>query len=256
MNKLIYIWFVLLISNSAFSQLGTQDYQVLKESVLNNDKVKIKSESRLIKKKLSTSILNYYRILLNQTPKNSVLIVNAYNDYFSLLCIQQTEKVRGNVLIVSLELLNNDKYLNLIFNLLNISKDFDKRSKSIYLNRILEKSSRIVTLSTTVNSINYPKYLNDFYNIGLILVQNGNNQYNKLNQFYLKLQKFKFKNLNEYERKISSNYLPPLLILYKIKLKLGVKDEKLKKLINEISETIGNKKTVDQIIINYEKDSK
>ena len=81
------------------------------------------------------------------------------------------------------------------------------------------------------------------------------NQFKELEKFWENLQskdKFKF-NLSTNEKGLYSNYLPPLLTLYKMKIINGELDKSLKIAIEYIANVLGKNKEVQSIIKQYEK---
>ena len=167
--------------------------------------------------------------------------------------MQQTESISNQTVIVSLDLLNNQNYLTRILTQLQLSQEFDKTSKSIYLSRLL-KSKKPVFLSSTVNHNIYSKHVQNLFLVGLSLELNSSNQYKKLNDLWIKLQKenvSKFK-LTANEMELYSNYLPPLLTLYKLNVLNNKDNTSLKLGIQLLSKLVNKEQIVSKIIKQYD----
>jgi len=253
MRHFLYTLFV-LISVQVLGQTNGSIKALYKTAIIENDLGSQKTLSKQLKTEYSTNILNYYKKLLEVVPSNSILVTNELEDTYPVLAIQNTESIEKNVKVVSLGLLKEEKYLTHIFKSLNLSLEFDKTGTSIYLSRIL-LSKRKVLVSNTVNPDYYVNYSSQMFVVGLALEYQCQDQYNQLEQFWSLLQKknkYKF-NLSSQEKGIYSNYLPPLLTLYKLKLEGGVKDESLKLGIQYLGQLLDKSIQVKNIIKQYEK---
>jgi hypothetical protein len=204
-------------------------------------------------KKYSPSYLNYYRSQLSFIPNHSILITNGLEDTYALTILQHVESVKKNVVVISLELLNEELYRNSLLNKFHLSLDFDKTSPSIYLKRILDANVKIF-ISSTVNPLTYANHSSNLFLVGLSFKYGETEQFKELNNFWKDIQlkdKFKF---STKEKGIYSNYLPPLLTLYKFKINTGYKDEVLKKAILYLAKLVNKIDIVNQVIKEYEKE--
>tara|TARA_B100000809_G_C15091538_1_gene513371 strand:- start:228 stop:1001 length:774 start_codon:yes stop_codon:yes gene_type:complete len=255
MKHFLYLFFIVLSSQS-FGQTDQELSlnELFKTAIIENDIPSQKKLSKELKSNYNINTINYYRTLLSGVPNNSILITNGFEDTYPITIIQITESIGVNIEVVSLKLLKEEKYINRVFDKLKINKDFDKTSPSIYLGKLLSANKKVF-ISSTLNPNHYGSYSNHFFVVGLSLEYKSKSQLNKLELFWADLQnknKYKF-SLSAKEKGIYSNYLPPLLTLYKLKLGSGVKDESLKLGILHIAQLVNKLTTVKSIIEQYEK---
>lgn len=255
MKKVLYILIILTSFNSfgRVLQNGGLKSQ-LKTAIITDDKESQKTLSNQLKSQYSVNVLQYYRNELESIKNQSVLITNGLEDTYPLIILQQTESISDKTIIISLDLLNNQGYLSRIFTQLNLNQNFDKTSKSIYLSRLLS-CKKTVFVSSTVNHHSYNQHSSHLFLVGLSLQLNSSNQYKDLNNFWNKIKK---QNVNQLkllanEKQLYSNYLPPLLTLYKLNVANDKNNKSLKTGIIVLSKLVNKEKTVTNILNQYDK---
>lgn len=255
MRKLFYILFLFHSLNSFGSAYQTESLKnELKTAILSGDEVDLLEKSRKLKSTYSNNILSYYRTQLSLINNHSILITNGLEDTYPLVILQKTESISDKTMILSLDLLDNQKYLEMIFTRLGLSHDFDKTSKSIYLSRLMG-SKKTIFISNTVQPSTYQNHQDKLFLTGLSLKYNENQQIKRLEQFWSKCQNQNLNQLklNSTEKKLYSNYLPPLLTLYKLKINQNKKDITLKKGIEILAKLLNKEKIVENILKQYDK---
>lgn len=255
MRHLIFI-FLLSFSLQSFGQSNgeTAQKERYKNALIQGDIPSQKSIAAELITSYSSNELNYYRTLLKTTPNSAILVTNGLEDTYPVTILQHQESLKSNLTIVSLGLLYEEEYRMRLLNKFDLSTEFDKTSKSIYLSRFM-KARIPLYVSTTVNPTTYQYSTANMFLVGLSLKYKTTNQYDQLESFWTNLkqnEKYKFI-LSSNEKGMYSNYLPPLLTLYKLKVESGQKDKKLKIAINYLAKILGKEKVVEEILKQYEK---
>ena len=254
MHKIFYIVFIFISfhSQACFYQ-NTPLKNELKNAIISGNIKEKHHLSEQLKSSYSKNELQYYRTQLSLIKNHSVLITNGLEDTYPLTILQETESISTKTIIVSLELLNHSDYLVLVFDKLKLSQNFDKTSKSIYLSRLL-KAKQTVYISNTVNPNYYSNYKSQLFLEGLSLKYNSNTQLSELSKFWNKIQSQSIDKLNltSSEKELYSNYLPPLLTLYKLKLLNKNQDKILRNGIILLAKLLNKDKTVTNILKQYE----
>lgn len=256
MRHFLYIFFLVISTQQSFGQSNEEQSikGLYKKALIENDIESQKTLAKQLKSGYSNNELNYYKTLLKHTPESAILITNGLEDTYPITILQNTESIKTSVIVISLKLLDEAPYRLRLLKKYHLSTEFDKTSKSIYLNRLLLAKARLF-ISSTVNPTTYKTHNHNLFVVGLSLGYRKGDQYRELESFWVKLrekEKYKF-NLTTKEKGIYSNYLPPLLTLYKMKLASDVKDQNLKIGILYLSNLLNKTTIVKNIIEQYEK---
>ena len=235
-------------------------YYLLKEN-----KVEINKYSNLWfnSNDYSPNILNFGYNILASCEDNSILITNGDNDTYPLIIVQNAMKFKENVNVLNIYLLKEKKYRDRVFKRLKIKpfrellsefKDQYAFMKAIV--RHIENHSEIpLYYSSTVNSKIYEASKEETYIVGLALKYC---KYNFDNIAVLKKnieQNFKLDYLSKsFFNDLSStivirsndSYLVGLITLYDHYKVAGetLKQQKIKRLLESISETSPNSKYI------------
>lgn len=240
-------------------QLNSTDEQVLKEMlayyvITDNGPKQIEFVKKLQKYYTSTE-LAYYQ---DAMPKNSnaVLLSSSQEDLFGFLFVKLVYEVGSDVQLINLDLLKNDDYranqtaaagMSFI-DFLGVEQSFVKT--------LITKATKKVFVSSTVPQ-NYMNALGDnIFIAGLTYQYGAINQRQILDEFWTNLKSKDISKLvltKSVEKKLYSNYLPPLLTLYRMKKVNAFEDVTLKNSIQLIAEKVGKKDAVNQILLDYEK---
>ncbi len=252
MIKVFKFIFILLISVNSFAQSYADSVKaVYQQSLISNDTQLQQKTALPVLKLYSFNTLVYYKNLLNSIQSKSVLITNGYDDTYPITALQKAKGINSNVDVISLKLLDNNNYKNVIEKKLNIKLN---DSPSNNLASIINHSSRKVYISSTVNYKYYQNIANQIYLTGLVLETNGNNQLEQLDQFWksIKQLKIEYLKLTSSEKQLFSNYLPPLLTLYKIYNLNQLDSNELKKHILKLAKHLKQDTKTKQILKQYE----
>jgi len=252
MIKVFKFIFILLISVSSFAQSYADSVKaVYKQSLISNDIQLQQKTAQSVLKLYSFNTLIYYKTLLNSIQSKNILITNGYEDTYPITALQKAKGINSNVEVISLKLLNDNNYKTVIEKKLNIKLN---DSPSNNLASIINNSSKKVYISSTVNYKYYQSISNQIYLIGLVLEAKCNNQLDQLNQFWksIKQLKVEYLNLTTSEKQLFSNYLPPLLTLYKIYNLNQLNSNELKKYILKLAKHIDQDTKTKQILKQYE----
>jgi len=254
-----HILVIFILSFSVINFAQTDNVSKLKTdfelAIVNSDKTLIQSLAKQLRPHYSRYELIYYKELLRSLPANSILITNGKEDTFPIVIAQVVSHVNPTVDVVALNLLNKySKYVVDTYSKYNLSSSFDKTSTSIYLTRILQQSKAKVFISLTVSPSVFINHSNNLYLVGLSLQYKAKNQYKKLQEFY-ETSDFliDLAPVLMSEKKLFSNYLAPLLTLYKLKQEKGEKDKRLKPIIELLASHFGKTIPVTEIIKSYKK---
>jgi hypothetical protein len=172
-------------------------------------------------------------------------------DTYPIIALQHAKKINSKTKVISLSLLSNQQYKNLISKQLSINL---KNDKTLALAQLINQSKQKIYISSTVNPKYYQTKVNKLFLTGLVLELNSNNQLVLLNQFW---DNFKAKNivnlnLNSSEKRLFKNFLPPLITLYKLYIINQYNTKQLKQDILKFAKQINQEKQVKQILKKYE----
>jgi hypothetical protein len=251
MKFLIYILFFVFTLNAHAQDNGVDNLKNdFKKAIVSNNLDDQNNMANQLKSFYSSKQYLYYSILLKNTPNNSILVTNGLDDTYPLRILQLTQSLKKDVKIVSLELLVDNDYRNLISSQYNFKLiGFNKAEN---LKHILNQSKVNVCISTTVNYKDYTNNGSSLYNHGLYISSNGDTQTSQLNLFWNQVNNINWKNqtLSSSEKQLYQNYLPPLLTLYKLQLD-SVNKDKLLRVINYVAEKVDKSEIVNKILETY-----
>lgn len=238
-NRIIlWIW-VLLFNITVFSQVTKERFakSILTDNI--SDQEAVVDEIADI---YSSFSYTYYKLLLGNLPRHSILITNAYDDTFPLRVLQLKESIRPDVQLISIAMLKADSlYRARIGNRYNLKLEGKSISKQVQL--IISSNSNVFVSTTVKKTVWYrPKN----YLIGLSVQSNDKNNRKRLIAFYQGYQKLKLNtyHFNEKDRQIIRNLIPPLIVLYKN----GSHYSNLRTDILMIADIVGNKSKVLKIL--------
>jgi len=230
-------------------------FEMLAYYVLTDNTTKKKEFIQKISKYYTGYELAYYKDAL-PTISNAVLITSGQDDLFGFLIAQQTEKMSSDIKIINLDLLQNDTYRTTVSTLAGIKNTAFIGNESSYITTLVFGTSKEVLISCTVPQSYLSGLSDNLWVTGLNYQFGTVNQEKLLEEFWNNIKaksSTAFSVTKSTEKKLYSNYLPPLLTLYKIKKNSKRDDVTLKNTIQNIAEKIGKKDVVDEILSNYEK---
>lgn len=235
----------------AFTQHSENDLVQFEKSIIEENLESQKIYADKIKSKYSTNEFLYYKLLLEKTSSNAILITNSKNDFYPLKILQITQNIRKDVHVISLNFLDNKTYQTNFEKKHNIKLGADKNQ---YVVSICQQSKSKVFISNTVNQTKYKALNNDLYLIGLAMEYKSSNQESSLEKFWLKTKTINWKNhqFSSNDKKLFSNFLPPLLTYYQLKIHNKIKDEELRNNILKLAEKLDKTETVNKIIMDYD----
>lgn len=209
--------------------------------ILNNKPLALQFIEQLFTSgRLDPSLKEYASDLLRSVPENGVLITHGVEDTYAVLYLQESKKMRTDVLVLSLDWFQNTQF-----------RDFVKshyyelpKSNQInvdYLNQFCQlNASKKLSLSFTLPSPYFQPMKSSLYVHGLVAVYS--NQSDELNvidanvNFYNTFDlKRILKPTSERETDLSSNYLPMLITLRRAEENTGIPVSDVDHLIQQIT---------------------
>lgn len=222
--------------------------------LLKGDKTNQTKFASILKSNYSTLTLDYYSTLINQ-DKNVVILTSGQEDSYPAYILQLLENKGKNVFVVNLDFLQNDVYRKEICQIVSINPIKFVGNEKNFVSALVNNPKRPTYVSTTVHQ-NYCGHLSSqLYLQGLYYSKDASDQYQNLQSFWENCKKtdlshLKFKNKSD--KQLYSNYLPPLLLLYKLNKKNGVNDTVLKETIRALGTNLGKEKAVIAILNQYD----
>lgn len=169
--------------------------------------------------RLSKDVQNYAWDVLLSTPMNGTLITHGFDDTYGVFYMQSVTGVRPDVRIISLELIQSAAFQDLLK-----KEGYQIPERKIVDTEFLaafckENVSKNISISTTTPK-EYLKPLSpDLYLTGLVMLYSSSSKENFSRNEYLWNTQLKkhlvYSATTEKAKKLSSNYLPMLLILRK-----------------------------------------
>ena len=234
-------------------QKNSKDALVLKHLygyyALTNNTTELDAMAPKIANLYSKNTLNYYEQVL---PVAGVLIVSSDEEALPLYVLKYGRAKGKNVTIVNMDYLINSNYRKRMSAKLGTGSTEFFGNEANFIKQALQNTG--VHLSTTVSQAYLDKCASSTYLTGLTYQGSYVDQKLALEGFYSKLLKQNIQeySLNSSEKKLYTNYLPPLLNLYKIKSSTGEERLKLKQVIEAIATKVGQTKTVKTILTDYD----
>lgn len=197
----------------------------------------------------SSNTLSYYEDVF---PTAGVVIVPSEKDALPMYALQ-LKKGKGNgVTVVNMDYLINDDYRKSMAGKLKTGDQKFFGEESAFISKAL--SGQKIHLSTTASQSYLGSKGNKTFVVGLTYETDIANQQDKLQKFWscIATKNFASMSLSSSEKRLYTNYLPPLLTLYKIKLSQGKKDPAIRKAIVVLADKVGQSKTIEEILNSYE----
>jgi hypothetical protein len=217
------------------------------------NKTKQKEFAKLIEPSYSKNTLNYYQ-LLAANPKVKTLFLSGEADAYPILVLQSLGKVRSNIHIVNLDFLVNEGYRLEAQKKIRMSNVSFLGQESTFIKKALSALMAEAYISTTLSQRYISGLADNAYLTGLHYQYNCPNQVEELTKFWKDgQQNLKTLSLNSRaEKALYSNFLPPLLTLYKIKLATGEKNLGLANDILVLAKKVSKEKQVEEILKAYD----
>jgi hypothetical protein len=217
--------------------------------IMTYDYGKQKEIASTVAKYYSSNELSYYEDVL---PSSGVVIASSLKDAIPLYILQIVKGKGKNVTIVTMDFLINKDYRSSMADKLGTGSANFFGDEKTFIQTALSNTN--VHLSTTVSQAYISGMGDNAFVTGLFYQGYVKDQKKKLEKFWIRLanKNFSSMSLNSSEKRLYTNYLPPLMTLYKMKLAVGVEDEALRKAIELISSKVEQTKTVNKILRNYE----
>jgi len=246
MKKYIFIIGLFLIGFNLHGQVSDWSDQ-MKEAIITNNLTLQKEAAKNLKSNYSNVAYQYYRLMLMHLPNNAILVTNSINDTYPIKIIQVIDKVRPDINVVSLSLLEDEKYRNEINKKLTLNIQSGDKSEHI---TALFSSGKTIFVSTTVNNNLWNK--SNVYLTGLSVSQDLKNPEQSLNSFVnlLKASTLLALSWDTNDALLCNNILPPLMTLYKYKTYNN--QNELKQLIQTIAKKTNQEKKVNDILKKYD----
>ena len=202
--------------------------------VMNADNEALKYLDKLVtSKRLAPSVVLYAEDVLRSVPENGVLITHGFDDTYGVWYAQIKKGIRKDVTIISLDLMQSSKYLDLLK-----SKGFVIPNSSVidvaFLNQFCHaNASENLSISLTTPKDYFKSMLSQVYLSGLVFEYRTSTFDNFWRNEILwdkELKKELVENtVDEKGRSLSSNYLPMLFQMRKVYNQTG-KDQKVKEM--------------------------
>jgi hypothetical protein len=238
-------------------ELNPSDEYVLREMlgyyIMTENLAKQKEFVQKVQKTYTAAELDYYRDAM-PGDAGSILVTSNQEDMYAFMAVQTVDGLGPSVKVICLDFLKNSTYKSSVASAAGISNITFSGAETSWLKTLITGSSKKVHVSTTVPQGYLSAIENNMVLTGLTYQYGSVNQRNTLDNFWSKLKSRdleKFAVLVVTEQKLYSNYLPPLLTLYKLKLNEGTDDPILKTTILTIAEKTGKKDQVDKILTQY-----
>ncbi len=220
---------------------------------LTGDNSKQKEFALKIKNSYSSNVLNYYKVLVSNSKVRTVFL-SGEEDAYPLLVLQSLGQIRNDISIVNLDFLQNDDYRKRVQKKLGMSNTSFVGSESKFLTTALGSINDKAFVSTTVGQSYIRGVADNCYLTGLHYQYSCSNQRKELDAFWTTTQQ-KISGLNlesRADKKLYTNFLPPLLTLYKLKIGAQEKDPILRKGIMTLAQKTGKETAVNEILKEYE----
>lgn len=197
----------------------------------------------------SKNTLTYYK---DASPSSGVIIASSLKDAIPFYILQFRGEINESVSIICMEFLINKTYANRYSSKLKTGELVFFGNEKEYLRKAMNLGG--AQLSSTVSQAYLSGNEENCYLVGLSYKFKPADQLNSLESFWKKVatRNLASLNLTSSEKKLYTNYLPPLLTLYKLKKLKGEKDTTLRNAIVVLGEKVGQTKTVNAILEEYD----
>lgn len=214
-----------------------------------DERSKAATYANQITRQYSSAQFNYYE-QVGADSKATYYVFSGAEDALAAYCLKQQGKFSGE--IINLDFLVDEVYRKKIQNKLGMSNTSFLGNEQRFIFEMIQANPTI-EFSTTIHQ----KYLSlvgqRTFLVGLTYAFSGETQIERLENFWT-ITKTNFDGVSltkRIEKQLYSNYLPPLLTLYKLKIEQGEKDELLKQSIRSLAEIIGKETEVNGILKRY-----
>ena len=240
--------------------LNSTDETVLREMlgyyIITENLAKQKEFTGKIQKYYTAAELDYYRDAMPATS-NSILVTSNQEDMYGFLAVQSADAVGTGVKIICLDFLKNSTYKGAVSTLAGISDVTFLAAETGYMKTLITGASKKVYVSTTVPQGYLSAVADNVLLTGLTYEYGAVDQRASLDRFWTRMKSrdlTKFAESVASEKKLYGNYLPPLLMLYRLRQSEGTEDVTLKTTIQTIAAKIGKKEQVDELLNQYASD--
>ena len=209
--------------------------------ILNNKSLAVQFIEQLFTSgRLDPSLKEYASDLLRSIPEKGVLITHGVEDTYAVLYLQESKKMRTDVLVLSLDWFQNKEFRDFVKSQ-NYELPLSNQIDVNYLNQFCQlNASKKLSLSFTLPSPYFQPLKSSLYVHGLVAVYSNHSNELKLidtnvnfyNTFDLKRLS---KPTSEREADLSSNYLPMLITLRKAEENTGISVSDIDRLIQQIT---------------------
>ena len=238
-------------------ELKPDEQQVKREMfgyyALTENNGKQKEFAKLIEASYTQNTLNYYK-LLTSNSKIKTLFLSGEADAYPVLVLQSLGKIRKDIELINLDFLLNDKYRMRVQNRIGMSNTPFAGQEHLFIHAANAALSSGVYFSSTISQKYLRKQADQYFLTGLYYQYKCANQLAELEAFWKNGQQ----SLNglslksSTEKRLYSNFLPPLLTLYKIKMEQAEKDAPLRKDIQTLAKKVGKESAVEEILKVYD----
>ncbi len=197
----------------------------------------------------SKNTLAYYK---DAAPQNGAILASSLTDAIPFYILQMRGEIKESVKIVCMEFLINKTYAAPFKPSLKTGDLEFFGNEKAYLRKAMNLGGAY--LSTTVSQAYLSGNEENCYLVGLSYQFKPADQLQSLEMFWKKVavRNLASLSLTSSEKKLYTNYLPPLLTLYKLKKLKGEKDATLRNAIVVLGEKVGQTKTVNGILAEYD----
>lgn len=213
------------------------------------DHGKAKSLASSVAAFYSKNTLAYYK---DASPQSGMIIASSLKDAIPFYILQIRGEIKESLDIICLEFLINKTYSAKYAGQLKTGDIQFFGNEKDYLKKAMNLGG--AQLSSTVSQAYLSGNEENCYLVGLSYQSKPADQLASLNAFWKKVatRNLAGLSLTSSEKKLYTNYLPPLLTLYKLKKLKGEKDTTLRNAIVVLGEKVGQTKTVNGILEEYD----
>ena len=201
----------------------------------------------------SANTLAYYKDAL---PAAGGIFVSSISDAIPFYINQLKAGTEKDVLIINMDFLINDTYRSKMSVYIGNGNPVFFGNEASYIKSAMNQNSKI-HFASTISQAYLSGNEEQVFLTGLSYQANPASQIVLLEAFWNKVSKRNFSSLslNYSERKLYTNYLPPLLTLYRLQLLRGAKNEVVRKAIVALEAKVEQTKKVNTILNDHEKEN-